>query len=385
MPALVDLLANLGIIFTLVGIWSLWFDADLRRPAKVGQGPVIALAGSACVVLLISLPIEVIEGAIFDLRAVPIVLTGIFGGPAAGILVGAVAAGYRLAVGGVGAWPGVAGIGLTTLVAVAGPPLLRNPTSIVSLVLLGSAAALSNLLGPLLLPREIRSMVLEQVGVASASVVLLAIVFIGRMIAHDLERRQAIADLRDTEQRLFQANEALSVLASMDALTSISNRRAFDEALAAEIGRSHRNGTPLSLLLLDIDNFKSFNDEHGHPAGDDCLRRIAASIQGELHRSGDLVARFGGEEFSVLLPGTDAEGATAVAERIRTAIGEASGPEPSKSQKTVTASIGVATIAHPQDSEVTAEELMRRADQALYRAKRGGRNMVLLHDASATG
>ncbi|MBN9023293.1 MAG: GGDEF domain-containing protein [Rhizobiales bacterium] len=252
-----------------------------------------------------------------------------------------------------------------------------------SLVLLGSAAALANLLGPILLPLEVRSIVLEQVGVASVSVVLLAIVFIGRMIAHDLERRQAIRDLRDTEQRLSQANQTLSVLARMDALTSIPNRRSFDEALAVEIGRSRRNETPLSLLLLDIDNFKSFNDEHGHPAGDDCLRRIAASIQAALHRSGDLVARFGGEEFTILLPRTDAEGAAAVAERIRTAISEASGPEPSKLPRKVTASLGVATIAYPQDADVTAEELMRRADQALYRAKRGGRKMVMLHNQSA--
>ncbi|MBN9023292.1 MAG: hypothetical protein J0H08_14610 [Rhizobiales bacterium] len=90
MPALVDLLANLGIIFTLVGVWSLWFDAGFGRPAMVGRSAVVALAGIACVVLLISFPVEVIEGAIFDLRAVPIVLTGIFGGPAAGILVGVV-------------------------------------------------------------------------------------------------------------------------------------------------------------------------------------------------------------------------------------------------------------------------------------------------------
>src|SRR5207245_8278617 len=114
-----------------------------------------------------------------------------------------------------------------------------------------------------------------------------------------------------------RSRELLQRLAGTDALTGLPNRRHFDHALAQEVQWQRRHGAPLSLVLIDVDHFKSYNDRYGHPAGDECLRRVAETMAAVLKRPGDLTARIGGEEFASLLPETDAPEAAALAERIR--------------------------------------------------------------------
>ncbi len=159
----------------------------------------------------------------------------------------------------------------------------------------------------------------------------------------------------------------------IDGLTGVYNRRHFDERLAAEWGRAVRSGSPLSVVLLDVDLFKRFNDRHGHQAGDDCLRRVAAALQAGLRRPGDLIARYGGEEFVCLLPDTAHAGALVVAEQLRAAV-QALHIEHGESSvaPAVTVSLGVCT--QTGGLPVSAADLLRAADAQLYRAKSEGRN-----------
>jgi two-component system chemotaxis response regulator CheY len=171
---------------------------------------------------------------------------------------------------------------------------------------------------------------------------------------------------------LAAKNEILEKLALTDALTGLANRRAFLEALDAEVARVARHGRPASLLFLDLDNFKRVNDGHGHAAGDEVLSGFSQVLKRSCRR-GDLAARIGGEEFAVLLPTTGRIPAALVAERIRRAT-EAH-PLGRTSAVGVTVSIGVASTEElPEPRE--AAELLRRADAALYRAKAEGRNRV---------
>ena len=140
------------------------------------------------------------------------------------------------------------------------------------------------------------------------------------METHEIDGVVAIS--RDmTEQKDLQ--EKLAALATSDGLTGIANRRHFDERLAEEWARAKRDGTPLSLLLADVDHFKKFNDQYGHQAGDACLRALARILSAQVRRPADVAARYGGEEFALLLPNTDAAGCARVGERIRNAIHQA--------------------------------------------------------------
>ena len=185
-------------------------------------------------------------------------------------------------------------------------------------------------------------------------------------------------DVRLLNRHLFEANCRLTEMARVDGLTGIANRRAFDEAISEEMGRARRNGTPLSLLMLDVDHFKPFNDRYGHVAGDESLTAIAAAIRSTLNRSGDLVARYGGEEFAVLLPSTDAAGAVAVAERIRSVMNQLAIPHAGANTKTLTVSTGVAALPE-QPRSMTESDFTRLADAAMYEAKRTGRNKVVVY------
>ena len=160
-----------------------------------------------------------------------------------------------------------------------------------------------------------------------------------------------------------------------DGLTGIANRRHFDVAIEREHRRARRHGTPLSLLMIDIDHFKAYNDHYGHQKGDQCLIQVAAALSGMLKRSADLMARYGGEEFAMILPDTDTAQATQMAEAIRAraealAIAHAHGG----ASGVVTVSIGVATRSVA--SAVNIDTLIGAADRALYRAKKNGRNRV---------
>lgn len=178
-----------------------------------------------------------------------------------------------------------------------------------------------------------------------------------------------------TQIHLKAKTDLLEKLASLDGLTEIPNRRAFDSALERQFNQAKRTNTPLSLLIMDIDNFKLFNDHYGHPMGDDCLRKVANALTRHTQRPEDLVARLGGEEFSILLPNTDNFGAAMRAEQYRLAIENLKIHQANNSPLPyVTVSVGVGTvIAHTNDN---MQRLLQATDDALYRAKRQGRNQV---------
>ena len=162
----------------------------------------------------------------------------------------------------------------------------------------------------------------------------------------------------------------------VDGLTGIANRRRFEDELDKEWGRAIRTGRPLSLLMVDIDFFKRYNDSEGHLKGDECLKKVAAAIENSVRDNLDLVARYGGEEFAVIIPETDMDHALRVAERIRRAVEDLKISHPnSEVSKFVTISVGVATMLPKKGMD--KRELIRRADTALYRAKREGRNRVI--------
>jgi diguanylate cyclase (GGDEF)-like protein len=182
---------------------------------------------------------------------------------------------------------------------------------------------------------------------------------------------------------LIRAKQEAEDLAHMDGLTDIPNRRSFDARFEAEWQRAHRDNSWLSLIWLDIDFFKAYNDLYGHPAGDDCLKQVAREISNLVGRPGDLVARTGGEEFAVLLPGSDQEGALEVAERILNGVQALQiRHEGSRIDRVVTVSIGVAALIPVASFSPRGQ--MLAADQALYRAKEEGRNRICVHQVSTT-
>ena len=190
---------------------------------------------------------------------------------------------------------------------------------------------------------------------------------------HTLEARNA--ELTQLRLALETANQRLKRLVAVDALTGIANRRHFDRALDRELRRARREKLPLSLIFLDLDEFKRFNDTYGHARGDEVLRVVAHTLDETFRRGGDLVARYGGEEFAVVLPGVDARRAALYAERLRRRIWRlALAYEASNVADRVTISGGVATV--PPETIASADDLLRAADKALYRAKCQGRNRI---------
>lgn len=180
-----------------------------------------------------------------------------------------------------------------------------------------------------------------------------------------------------TQLRLKAMADALRRAALVDGLTGVANRRRFDEQLQSECERAMRDDEPLSLLMIDVDHFKRYNDRYGHPAGDLCLQQVATAVQGLVRRPADHVARYGGEEFAMLLPQTDLTGATHLAERVVAAVEALCIPhEGSPPRRVVTVSVGVASARRTPDAHHTAlsaEALIGAADQALYAAKAAGR------------
>ena len=190
-----------------------------------------------------------------------------------------------------------------------------------------------------------------------------------------LQRDEAYRALRQSQQQLLEANLELRRLTHSDGLTGLSNRRYLDEHLSAEWRRGAREQTEISLLMIDVDNFKLYNDTYGHVAGDEVLKRIAATVEGCLGRAGDLAARFGGEEFAVVLPGTPLGGVPLLAEKVRSEVEALALPHAnSPSGPYVTISIGAASAVPSPDVPMTS--LIEAADLALYKAKRAGKNQV---------
>lgn len=194
---------------------------------------------------------------------------------------------------------------------------------------------------------------------------------LGQQILQSLKLRFENEHLVDELQR---SNVSLQEKSHTDSLTGLHNRRFFDEALHNEFARMHRETGPLGLVLLDVDYFKAYNDRLGHQAGDECLRRVAATIREAVNRPADVVARFGGEEFVVLLPETDPAGARAVAERIRHALRVLALPHPDAATGTLTVSMGVCSRDPAEGGD--PDQLLVQADQAMYRAKANGRDRI---------
>jgi two-component system, chemotaxis family, response regulator WspR len=192
-----------------------------------------------------------------------------------------------------------------------------------------------------------------------------------------LQLNTAYRALRQSQEELLIANRELERLSQSDGLTSLPNRRYLDTYLDGEWRKSLREGAELSMLMIDVDRFKQYNDTYGHVAGDDVLRQVGAALQRCMSRPGDLAARFGGEEFGVVLPGTPAGGARLVAEKIRLEVAAMQVPHSGgAADGIVTVSIGGAcTIATPSGSTTA---LIEAADAALYQAKRGGRNRAVI-------
>jgi diguanylate cyclase (GGDEF)-like protein len=179
-----------------------------------------------------------------------------------------------------------------------------------------------------------------------------------------------------SQQALQEARDRLEEMSLKDGLTNVANRRCFDQVLELEWHRATRSQQPLSLLLIDIDLFKMINDHYGHGRGDDCLVKVTVALQSMVFRNSDLLARYGGDEFAVILPGTDSSGAKNVATRMREAVAELEIANESALGRYVTLSIGIATYQFPGAG--TANTLLETSDQALYTAKERGRNRIEL-------
>jgi diguanylate cyclase (GGDEF)-like protein len=188
--------------------------------------------------------------------------------------------------------------------------------------------------------------------------------------------RPAVTRMRvRTHIRLKRYGDMLQELAFVDGLTGIANRRRFDDVLDTELRRARRRDAEISLILIDIDHFKAYNDHFGHLGGDECLRHVAQALGQTVNRPGDLLARYGGEEFACILPETGSDGAQTVAETFRVAISSLGLPHPaSATADHLTLSLGVTTVR--VDEQLDANGLIELADKALYTAKQTGRNRV---------
>ncbi|HEU4740597.1 MAG TPA: sensor domain-containing diguanylate cyclase [Meiothermus sp.] len=195
-----------------------------------------------------------------------------------------------------------------------------------------------------------------------------ALAALASQVMAQLELRRAVHERQRYQELLEEANARLKLQADHDELTGLCNRRVLMARFKEEFHRALRYDQPLSLLMLDVDQFKAYNDTFGHPAGDEVLRQIAHLVKMML-RAGDIPARYGGEEFAVVLPNTSAQGAMALAERLRQTVAHVSWP-----LRPVTVSVGVASQTAAAEDPLT---LIAAADQALYEAKRAGRNRVV--------
>lgn len=224
--------------------------------------------------------------------------------------------------------------------------------------------------GPLtdLDPQLEQRILLLQMFLAAA---VLSVSVVGLVLA---QYKRASGEVRESELRYRSLAASMEMLATLDPLTRLANRRRFDEAVETEWQRALRAQSPLSLVLVDTDYFKSYNDYYGHVAGDECLKRVAETMNGLARRPADVVARFGGDEFGMVLPDTDAEGGRLMAENLRRRIEELNLPHAASPLGVVTVSAGCATLV-PGAQEAPAA-LLSATDSALYTAKRRGRNRV---------
>ncbi len=212
---------------------------------------------------------------------------------------------------------------------------------------------------------------------------ILILFIVWKISVHQLEARERkLARLvAEKTEALRKANEELQHLANSDGLTAVGNRRLFEDFLVDEWHRAIRSKTEISLILLDVDHFKLFNDTYGHQAGDECLKKVAAALKTAIHRPTDLVARFGGEEFAIVLGGTDSDGAFIIAEQVLNNVKKLNISHSSSATcDQLTVSIGLATISPAFG--MSEDELISMADKSLYTAKESGRNRIVTDSAA---
>ncbi|WP_051516517.1 sensor domain-containing diguanylate cyclase [Herbaspirillum sp. RV1423] len=211
---------------------------------------------------------------------------------------------------------------------------------------------------------------------AGVLVLVIGFAFMGRRVVAQIDQRVVVEnEANEARAQVERLNLTLARMAMQDGLTGLANRRQFDAALLREISRAVRSGDSLSLIMIDADRFKFYNDLYGHLAGDECLRRIGQSILSGERRSGDLAARYGGEEFAIILPDCDMAGAVEIAEQIRLAVRAQEIPHSGNPGGIVTVSLGICSLKTVEKG-MEAKDLIDVADQALYRAKADGRDRV---------
>lgn len=217
--------------------------------------------------------------------------------------------------------------------------------------------------------------------IKSVAVLLLLLVGLaafGGVVLRQLRERIAI------ERALLQAHQTLKALALTDSLTGLGNRRRLDGVFEPELRRARRQGYPLALVMLDLDYFKAYNDRYGHPAGDQCLRRFAEVLQQALKRPADLAVRYGGEEFTLLLPDTDGRGAEMLVQELQQLLRRQALEHAASPLGRVSFSAGIAVVDLAREG-VTAEALVAAADRALYQAKQQGRDGYCVAGSVAAG
>ncbi|MER0238270.1 diguanylate cyclase [Fulvimarina sp. MAC8] len=352
---LLDMVNAMG-VFALVTLTY----AYILRGTKVGtvRSVLIGIMFGTGACLAIANATEFIPGLFIDLRVVMLVLAAPFGGVLAAVIAAVMTIALRIHEGGVGAQAGVMSIVATAAVGICFAHFVmdvKRPISIDKLFTLGLASNIPHLLILTVPVPNAAEMFMWAIGPLTVADTL-GVLLLGRVLG-------------DACQSHF-SRERLAVEATTDPLTGLPNRRDFERRIALVLERASRDGTPVSLLVIDVDHFKRINDTLGHEVGDVVLIWIADIIREQM-RGCDLIARYGGEEIVVAMPGSDTSGALRTAERIR-GIVEAKGELEPKTGHRVTISIGVAT----EIEEFV--DLFNAADEALYAAKRQGRNRVVI-------
>ncbi|WP_158217613.1 GGDEF domain-containing protein [Lottiidibacillus patelloidae] len=340
-----------------------------RLKTQVSAGLLFAALG----VILLAFPIPVTTEVTVDLSLIAIVIAALFFSAPAAIVSALFIALSSMAIVGSTSGIGFVGIGVVCALLVT-IPLKPVRQAALIIIVTGSVAAWY-----LAQPLEV-SLTFWLLTIIIAFISYYVCDYIFDLNKAYFERKKANEKLQELvlaheemEARLQEANSKLLKMANIDGLTGIANRRSFNDTLEKETKRMKREKKVLSLLMIDIDNFKAFNDTYGHQEGDYCLQSVANEIKGNLQRPSDFVARYGGEEFAVILPGLSENKAAVVAEKIRSSIEELEIPNVHAEAKSiVTISVGVATM----DEDINSEQLVKLADRALYEAKERGRNQV---------
>ncbi|MHC0037049.1 diguanylate cyclase domain-containing protein [Pseudoneobacillus sp. C159] len=377
---IIDLLNNLAITTALLFVAGKIFE----KKALDHNSPIImkVLAGvgaSSLAILLMYNTIKATDSVIVDLRHLPIIVAALYGGPISAIVSGTIVAIVRFFM---------MGISLTSFIAANVALLMGLFSAYVSKTRL--SAKQKYIVMNVFCVAELSIAIFFLIDNVAISIVVFLYywpisIFAGfftYFVADYINKsNENTRNLKEIERDLRAKNLMLELLSNMDGVTQIYNRRYFDNSLQSEWQEAMENKTTLSLIMFDIDHFKSYNDTYGHQMGDECLKEIAKTAQSILKRPSDVVARYGGEEFAVILPNTSERAATKLAEKIRNSVVQLEIPSiNSKVLPIVTLSIGVSSTV--PNKAFTPFQLVANADEALYKAKSEGRNCVCLYDKS---